>query len=70
MYKPDKDTQKLKNIIDEEFRVKGYIRWPFVESFLKDLKKEVYKDLLDWSLEHSPEKCYLLDLIKEKLEAK
>lgn len=40
MYKPDKDTQKLKELIDDEFKVKGYIRYPFVESFLKELKQE------------------------------
>lgn len=45
MYKPDKDTQKLKDLIDDEFRVKGYIRWPYVEKFLKDLKSETWKKI-------------------------
>lgn len=47
MYKPNKDTQKLKDLIDEEFRVKGYIRWPYVESFLKQMKKESKKEFYD-----------------------
>lgn len=37
MYKPDKNTQELKDLIDQEFRVKGYIRWPFVQKFLKGI---------------------------------
>jgi len=44
MYKPDKDTQKLKDLIDDEFKVKGYIRWPFVESFLNKVKAKAKKE--------------------------
>jgi hypothetical protein len=43
MYKPDKNTQKLKELIEDEFRVKGYIRWPFVEAFLKEICEQAQR---------------------------
>lgn len=48
MYKPDKDTQKLKDLIDDEFKVKGYIRWPYVQSFLKELRKDILKEIFNF----------------------